>query len=246
LTDLYSTHAALYDAAFDWDVAHEVAPIARLSGVARGRVLEPMCGSGRLLRGFARTGFATVGVDRSSELLAIARAKYLALGLTGDWLLADVTAFELGETCDLAVCPINSLAHLQDRGELIDHLACMAASLAPAASYWLQLDLKQPRQTGEAEDWEFEYEGETVVVEWASSAARDGHETHLTRFTFADGRVVEERTSMKLWTWQEWSQLIANSPFAIASAWRGTTFEPLEVGAGLEGERVFWQRLVRR
>jgi len=100
LTELYTTHADLYDAAFDWDVGDQVTAIAGFSGLSAGRVLEPMCGSGRLLRGFAAAGFTTVGIDQSAQMLVLARAHYQRSGFTGEWLQADVTDFDLDEGCD--------------------------------------------------------------------------------------------------------------------------------------------------
>ena len=108
MTEIYTTFAALYDAAFDWEVSGEVGSICGLSGLAEGRVLEPMCGSGRLLRGFKDEGFDTVGVDTSAEMLALAQAHYEKLGHQGTWIQADVCDFDLDQACDLAVCPINS------------------------------------------------------------------------------------------------------------------------------------------
>ena len=81
--ELYSSFAALYDAAFNWDVEDDVAFIAGLSGLSRGRLLEPMCGSGRLLRGFAAAGFTTIGIDNSPQMLALAQSHYDREGFDG-------------------------------------------------------------------------------------------------------------------------------------------------------------------
>lgn len=245
MTDIYTTHAALYDAAFDWDVGGEVGAISGLSGLAEGRVLEPMCGSGRLLRGFAAEGYETVGVDASAEMLELARAHYARHGLEGTWLQADVCNFSLDEACDLAVCPINSLAHLPDEAAMLAHLAAMSRNLYDGASYWLQLDLKNPVNVGASEEWEFEYGGETVLSQWACTGYHDGTETHLSRFVFPDGRVIEDDYEMTVWDYERWTRLVGRSSFELSAAYSGGAFEPLTVGESLNGERVFWQQLVK-
>lgn len=245
MTELYTTFAAVYDAAFDWDVSGEVEAISGLSGLESGRVLEPMCGSGRLLRGFAEAGFATVGIDLSADMLGLAEAAYDRAGLAGDWLQADVSNFDLDEACDLAVCPVNSLAHLPDEATMLAHLTAMSRNLKTGASYWIQLDLKDPEHTGQAEDWEFEYLGKTLTSEWACTGARNGFETHISRFVFPDGRTIEETYKMKLWTFRAWKALVDQTPFELSAAYSGGDFKPLRADQSLSAERVFWQQLVK-
>ena len=144
---LYTEYAALYDAAFDWDVSGQVASICGLSGLTRGRVLEPMCGSGRLARGFAAAGFATVGVDNSREMLALAAQRYAQAGLSGEWIEADATDFDLDEGCHLAICPINSLAHLPSAAAMQSHLNAVARNLYTGSQL---LDSARPQATGYA------------------------------------------------------------------------------------------------
>lgn len=245
MSEIYTTFAALYDAAFDWAVEGEVGAISGLSGLAEGRVLEPMCGSGRLLRGFRAAGFDTVGVDASAEMLALARAHYERQGYEGTWLQADVSDFDLDEACDLAVCPINSLAHLLTSAAMLAHLNAMSRNLYEGASYWIQLDLKEPAQVGASEEWEFDYLGETLVSQWACTGCHGGTETHVSRFVFPDGRVIEDDYEMKVWSYAEWSGLLQKSPFELSAAYAGGSFDPLAVGDNLNGERVFWQQLVK-
>lgn len=245
MTEIYTTFAALYDAAFDWDVEGEVGAISGLSGFANGRVLEPMCGSGRLLRGFKAAGFDTVGVDASAEMLALAETHYDNHGYQGEWLQADVCAFDLDEACGLGVCPINSLAHLPDEAHMLHHLNAMSRNLYQGASYWIQLDLKKPVNVGASEEWEFDYLGETLTSQWACTGYHDGHETHVSRFVFPDGRVIEDDYEMTVWDYASWSALVEKSPFELEAAYRGGSFEALIVGENLNGERVFWQQLVK-
>jgi len=245
MTDLYTTFAAVYDAAFDWAVEHEVNGISSLSGLDHGRVLEPMCGSGRLLRAFATSGFETVGVDSSREMLNLARAKFDRAGLEGTWVLADVCNFDVDEACDLAVCPVNSLAHLPSAAAMEAHLNAMSRNLVTGASYWVQLDMKRPEHVGQAESWEFDYLGETLLCEWASTGASGDFETHVTRFVFPDGRVIEDSYEMRLWDYAAWQRLLGRTPFSLSGAYRGQAFEPLPLDERLNGEHVFWQQLVK-
>ena len=245
-SELYSVYAGLYDAAFDWEVGDQVGAITGLCGLSAGRVLEPMCGSGRLLRAFAEQGFTTVGVDSSREMLALAEAHYDRGGLKSEWLCSDVTEFDLDEACDLAVCPINSLQHLPSAAAMGAHLRAVARNLYSGASYWVQLDLnRHDERVGDGEEWEFEYLGETVRIEWSASARRDGFETHLTRFVFPDGRVIDERQQMKVWSFDDWMALLDPTPFELSAAYRGDNFEPLPLDARLNGMHVIWQQLVK-
>ena len=243
---IYTAWADLYDAAFDWDVRAQVVAIGGLGGAPSGRVLEPMCGSARLLRGFANDGYTTVGVDASPEMLALAQARYAKDGLRGDWLLADVTDFDLDQACDLAVCPVNSLAHLPSAAAMEAHLNAMSRNLFVGASYFVQLDLKRPGGgVGTAETWEFDHRGETVRFDWQCLSYADGFETHLSRYTFGDGRVLEATNAMKVWTYDAWSAVLARTRFALSGAYANDTFEPLPIGRTLEGNHVFWQQLVK-
>jgi SAM-dependent methyltransferase len=117
---MYGPGADLYDIAFDWDVSDEVAWLAeRIDGRS---VLEPACGSGRMLAAFADRGFEVAGLDTSEPMLEIARRR---LGGRGLLVTADMTDFDLGRGFDGAVCPINTLLHLTP-SQFGRHLVCVA------------------------------------------------------------------------------------------------------------------------
>lgn len=244
-TDLYDNFGAIYAAAFDWNITDQVDHISALSGIEQGRVVEPMCGSARLLGSFASAGFETVGIDRSPTMLALAQALYDQQGLSGQWLNSDITNFNLDQACHLAVCPSNSLAHLSSATVMIDHLNSMSRNLVSGASYWVQLDLKQPSATGQIEDWQFEYLGETLTCEWASTGANNGFETHVTRFLFPDGRTIEATYKMKLWSFADWQRLLEHTPFSLSAVYRTDTFAPVALTPSLDDEPLLWQQLVK-
>jgi len=210
---LYTDYAALYDAAFDWDV--------------RGQVE------------------ATIGVDNSRAMLELAAQRYAQVGLGGEWIEADVTDFDLDEGCHLAICPINSLAHLPSAAAMQAHLAAVARNLYAGASYWIQLDLRQPDTPVESESWEFDFRGETLRFEWECLGYNDGFETHRSRVVFSDGRSIEETHEMKTWSFDSWTALLSLTRFDLSGAYANDTFTPLPVSKSLDGRHVFWQQLVK-
>ena len=56
ITRLYTDDAELYDIAFEWDIEEEVGWLLERLGSPRS-VLEPGCGSGRMLEPLARSSF---------------------------------------------------------------------------------------------------------------------------------------------------------------------------------------------
>lgn len=105
MTRLYSDDAEIYDIAFDWDVSAEVDWLLERLG-SPASVLEPGCGSGRMLAAFADRGVEVAGIDLSAPMLDLARGR---VGGRGTIIVADIADFDLGRTFAGAVCPINTL-----------------------------------------------------------------------------------------------------------------------------------------
>jgi SAM-dependent methyltransferase len=171
MTSLYDEHADIYDLAFDWDVSEDVAWLhARLGDDCRS-VLEPGCGSGRVVEALARRGLEAVGLDRSPQMIDVAQKRLAASGIEhATVVLGDMTAFELGRVFDGAVCPINTLLHLSP-AELDRHLEAMADHLRPGARYLIQLALyggEDREGSFRASKWEIA-RGDTMLrITWAT------------------------------------------------------------------------------
>jgi SAM-dependent methyltransferase len=232
LTELYERHAELYDLAFDWDIEAEVDWLLGRLGPDCRSVLEPGCGSGRVLEPLARRGLEVAGIDRSAAMVELARARGLEV------VLADMTDFDLGRTFDGALCPINTLAHLSP-GELGRHLGHMGRHLRPGARYLVQLQLGD-----EAHSSEWETNGLRIV--WATERVdrAAGRRQDRSRIELASGEVVEELHDMTLWTPGAWAAAVAESPFSQTALFDGTEEGYPAVRPGSEG-RMLWSELTR-
>jgi SAM-dependent methyltransferase len=232
LTELYELHPELYDRAFRWDIEEEVDWLLGRLGPDCRSVLEPGCGSGRVLEALARRGVEAVGIDRSPAMVELADARGL------DASLADMTDFDLGRAFDGAVCPINTLAHLSPR-ELARHLDRMGRHLRPGARYLVQLQLGGAPHSSR---WETDGLRVAWTTEHVDLAA--GRQRQRSRIELASGEVVEEVHELTLWTPEAWAAAIGVSPFAETALFDGAQEGYPAVEPGAEGP-MLWHELTR-
>jgi SAM-dependent methyltransferase len=111
-------------------------------GASRGRaVLEPACGSGRMLVELARRGFRVAGLDLSPAMVAFARERLAEERLSGRVVRAAMQDFALPQRFDLAHCLLNTFKHLLDERSAAAALRCVARSLAPGGIFVLGMHL---------------------------------------------------------------------------------------------------------
>lgn len=134
MEDLY-TAADLYDLAHPGTARGELEFYLRQARLAGPRLLELACGTGRLTLPLAAAGLHLTGLDRSSEMLARARAKAAAAGAAAEFVAADMRAFDLGRPFDLILLPVNSVCHLLTRPDVEACLRCVRAHLAPGGRF---------------------------------------------------------------------------------------------------------------
>jgi SAM-dependent methyltransferase len=243
MTRLYAEEADLYDIAFDWDVAEEVVwLLERLAGARR--VLEPGCGTGRILAELAARGVDAVGFDLSPSMMALADRRLHGAARV---VHADMSDFALGETFDGAVCPIGTLGHLTPRAAA-HHLECLARHLRPGAHYLVQIALRTDELLG-GSSWEAARGDTRVKVDYdiiEADLAR-GISRERSRIAIVSGPragdVVEEEHEMTAWTPATWAQLVAASPFTQVAQWDATLPERPGVALGTPGP-LMWHELI--
>ncbi|MCZ6835175.1 MAG: class I SAM-dependent methyltransferase [Planctomycetota bacterium] len=136
-----------YDIVFDEETSLEPEflcdILARHGGTSGKRVLEPACGSGRLLAAMARRGFTVTGFDLSEPMLGFAKKRLHEQGLKGRLCVADMADFVVpgAGRFDLAHCLVCSFKYLLSEDEARSHLNGIADALAPGGVYVLGIHL---------------------------------------------------------------------------------------------------------
>ena len=224
----WTTKAELYDIAFSWDTSEEVEWLLERLGSDCAPVLEPACGSGRMLAAFAERGVEAIGIDISPSMVALARERLSSPGLPGDALVADMTRFDLGRAFGGAICPIDSLAVLEDPASVVKHLDCVASHLRSGSRYLIQLEMRDPDDPWaglEPSIWDAERAGIRLRITWQVEEIDldEGIELQRSRIEIVDGpdrgRVLEEVHRMAAWTPDRWISALTETPFTYLAVY---------------------------
>ena len=126
--------------------------VARRHGpVRRGtlRILEPACGSGRLLESLARRGHRVAGFDLNANMLRYARNRLRGAGLSGAIWRDRLESFRVrGQGgYDLAHCLVSTFKYILTETGARSHLRRVARSLRPGGLYVLGLHLTDYAQS---------------------------------------------------------------------------------------------------
>jgi len=105
------------------------------------RLLEPACGSGRLVTGLAARGYQMTGFDLSQPALSYLRRRLKRRRLHAETFQAEMSAFSLSRRVDAAYCTVNTFRHLLTEQAARDHLERIAISLRPGGIYVLGMHL---------------------------------------------------------------------------------------------------------
>ena len=155
-------YAQLYDIAVpDWpgeiDFYRELLQAINSEDV---QLLEIACGTGRVSLQLAETGVRVTGLDKSAELLRVAREKSGGIQNVR-WVSGDMREFDLGHKFDLAIISGHSFQFMLKPDDQVGCLNCIKGHLNPDGLLVIHLDHQDvnwlgslPRQaTGVFSNW---------------------------------------------------------------------------------------------
>lgn len=138
-------HPRYYDIAFHDDTPTEAdfieAACRKYCDFPVKQLLEPACGTGRLVTELAARGYRATGFDLSRPSLDFLRKRLTRRKLRATAVEADMTDFRMVKPVDAAYCLVNTFRLLLTEEAAQKHLECVAASLRPGGIYILGLHL---------------------------------------------------------------------------------------------------------
>ncbi len=105
------------------------------------RVLEPACGTGRLITELATRGYQVTGFDLSQPALTYLRRRLARRRLRAETIEAEMSDFRIAQPVDAAYCTVSTFRHLLTEQAARAHLECIAESVRPGGIYVLGLHL---------------------------------------------------------------------------------------------------------
>lgn len=206
--------------------------------------LDLACGTGTGALLLARAGLATIGLDRSAAMLAIARAKASAAQARAWFVRGDLREFAFRRRFDLVTCCYDSLNYLLDPADLARAFARVRDALAPGGLFIG--DLNTARAYGGpvgGSDWSLDL-GESAYgfsTTWDPASRRA--ETVVTCATRAAGRtnVLQERHRQRAYELPEVAAAVEASGLRLLDAFAARSLHDPTLGPpGPETARIIY------
>ena len=184
------------------------------------RVLEPACGSGRLLESMALRGHHVAGFDLNRHQVAYAQKRLKAKGLAVKVWRDGLEDFSLpkGQPYDVAHCFVSTFKYVRTERGAVASLRRMAKALRPGGLCLIGIHLTDyAKNPPDHERWAGRRQGIRVVSDtWSAPAVRTRRtEAMRTRMKITqDGKTWEEETHWKFRTYSptEVRALLAQVP----------------------------------
>lgn len=189
------------------------------------RVADLGFGTGDLVVALARTGYTVVGVDRSPEMLAIARAKVLAASLSPAPVLEqqDLRVLRLEPAVDAAVCVYTVMNQLTGDDDLARALGAIHDALVPGGLFLFELNLPAAYARYWSRTETVSLEDVVVTREHHRIAGTPCLEAHVT-IRQADGTVTHDHIRQRPYLDGEVEAALRAAGFAIAGVERYDPF----------------------
>ena len=150
-----------YDIIFDQDTTCEAEFLeqvfARHSDIVSSNVieiLEPACGSGRLLHALSRMGHNVTGFDISPAMLEFSKSRLIRSGFEPNLYQMGMDDFEIARDFDMAFCLVSTFKYLLDEQSARAHLRQVAHHLKEGAIYVLGFHLSDySKLVPQREEW---------------------------------------------------------------------------------------------
>ena len=235
----------IYDVAFGWDLAMELDFVEScflkhaLEPVER--VLEPACGTGRILVGLAERGYEVAGYDANPGMVAFAAAKLARF--RAQIMRGDMATFRPPGQYDAAINLVNSIGYLLEEDAVVSHLERVGEAVRPGGLYLVQFNYGgEPAEQGAFGPWSNARGDLKTTLTWRvvredPVALRSYQECRIVAERMRERRTIEESHVLRYWTQEDVDRIVEAGPFELAAVYFDRFEEkPLEEPrVGLDG-----------
>ncbi len=199
---------------------------------AQGKILEPMCGTGRFLIPLLEKGYSVSGFDYSSHMLEICRQKCIAKGLTPSLAEATFETFSSQELYELIFIPSSSFCLLTDPKLAIQALNFVSTRLAPKGKFVFEIEtiaaVSQSQDSWKGK-WVNREDGSKIVLNTLSCFDKLSRiETILCRYELWEKNHITqtevEDFRLRLYEPSEIEQLLAQENLKIVGRWQAEPY----------------------
>jgi SAM-dependent methyltransferase len=241
-----------YDVATGWKLDQELDFLEEIfrrhAGVVR-RVLEPCCGTGRLLKALGERGYEVAGYDLSAEMVAFARERLRPVG--GTVWQGEMSAFRPPGVFDAALNLVNSIGYLLEDDAIASHLERMGAALREGGLYVAQFSYGgEPPELARFGPWGNRSGDLSTTLLWEvvredAAAKRSYQHCRITARRGKERRLFDEDHVLRYWTHEDVTRLLEGSPFVLDAVY-WDCFEEFPVDDYRMGEHGNLYHVLRR
>lgn len=188
-------------------------------------ILDLGCGTGSMTIALAKRGYDMTGIDRSVEMLDIAKARAEREGVDANmlWLYQDITEFELYGTVDVAVSCLDTINHITDTKKLFKCFSLVHNYLVPDGLFIFDVNGKYKFENVYADN-SYVMEEDGSVCVWQNYYNK---RSALCRFYITlfkenfDGlyQRYDEEDCERMYTLKKLSKELANAGFELVGAY---------------------------
>lgn len=223
MSKTFYDYPALYDAVHLGGTQSEAEGVIRAFESCRLRpssLLEPACGTGRLLSYFSERGIRCAGYDSSSRFVSFARRRLR--GTEARVEHARMERYRAPRPFAGAFSLIGTFRHLPNDRDALRHLRLTAEALQPGGIYMVGLDLADYADCPpDEEGWEIVHRGRRLrhlymTFPPAKSGRRERILNFITVETSRGDKVLQDEYVLRSYDLAQWRALLARSPFRLA------------------------------